>query len=1020
MYAVGRGTRSVADSGGAASLIDPNFELRVSRDADLDPGLEREAALHMVGLRHHDLNCSLSLAVFKEPVMTIDGSIYEKSLIMRFWKEKGEARSPLTNLQLSNTSLRRATIVQNFIESFVQNEIESGKAAALAGSNLEKTGPRALEIERVLQQILTHAVSPSEHVLHGLLQLLDNEHLRDFAARCGALQVAATCFASSCSAAATALLLRMLAFSLVNQQQVQFTAREAEAALLLPDPEMQTRGLQVLAALVADGGTLQLQLEAHLHELLAPLVASGGSAPLNLCAAVLLFAVHLVQHRSAETSRRLCNAGLVEFSVHVLERTPADSAPTAAPAALACWFLSLLWDLHDSRKQRLLDTPRLVAALVRAISINVKFSLQALAVVVGPRRAAMDAVAVLSAPSSSGPARASALVVLAAATRSPTPDSVAYGDRPATLDVVNYVCRNIGGVLEAIECTEDADSLEHGLRLLTNLVAAMGQAPALRRDAPAESPPALMSQRLLGAQGDRITAVVESTTRRIFGELDVDGAAQPWYPQQERWHAACLQAFAFFRHYTRMIAPGEFAQISAVAKTEVVGACLDVLHFAKNTLQQHTAGTANATDAAADADADGDAALGGLVTDALAILETFCSRLDYRDIGCTSLCRTLLALVEPRADEFARRFCLPVLELVHALVCSSEEPVRFCMLRGAAAANDAFRAEMLRRGDHARLWRMLEARSGTPQEDLAVLAVLRDSVAVLPTHRASPRLARFYKKLVEGLLAEIERHVRGVLCCPLTVMACCETLANLLIANVLPRSLLRDSAAASQTTLAAVRVLAAQSPCPFFALEQALRVTVLLASRPCGCGARGGGSCPIVAVSNPLATHAKTDHLRDARALEKLVAADALGTMAATLALLRSPAPELACASGFCAFRHQALPSAARCAELVVVFAVLALGQCPDQPTVEAFIASALAKNLSTTFEQEDALTPAVRNLAWHALARLTLSVAAARTADDLAFSGSAASASAASASAASASAASASAASASAKRKRV
>jgi len=253
---------------------------------------------------------------------------------------------------------------------------------------------------------------------------------------------------------------------------------------------------------------------------------------------------------------------------------------------------------------------------------------------------------------------------------------------------------------------------------------------------------------------------------------------------------------------------------------------------------------------------------------------------------------------------------------------------------------------------------------------------------VLPRHRASPRIARFHKKIVEGLLAHIDKNLCGVSGSPLVVMACCETLANLLVANLLPRSLLRDSAAASMTIVSAVRVLGEQRPCPFFALEQALRVAVLLASRPCGCNARGGASCPVLAASNPLA---QPDHLRDARALEQLFAADALGTMAATLVLLRSPAPELACASGFCAFKPHTQPPAARCKELVVVFAVCALGQRPEQPTVDAFIASSLAKHLSAVFEQEQALAPAVRRLAWHALARLTLCVAAVRTAGELA-----------------------------------
>ena len=432
---------------------------------------ELEAAEYMVGLRHEHLICSLSHALVRDPVYTSDGQMYEKERIKSYWATTGKIRSPLTGLTLDDKLLRPAIMLKNVIDQCVGGEISSGKAAALAGSDLYVTVPKALLIEGVLQRI--NAAQPPDLLLRDLLALCDNVHLRDFATLCGALNVAGACFTRTHSQPAAALLVRMLVFSRDNQEQLAFVAREATAALRSTDPAVQTHGFRVLTALVADGSVVQIDLEEQLAEVLAPVYVDNAArvdAHPCLLKAALFFMVHLLVGRRASTAQRLVDAGGPGIAQHALQALGTDPAATN----LACWFFSLLGDLDSNEKQRLSQWSALELNLVEALRTPQcwYFALAALLAIAGPRRCVIPAVALLAASREDPRARLPALSVLVDATRTPCADAAVFDPRPFVADVVEYLCVHLESIMQVVGlCCEalDTASVEKGIELLGNI-----------------------------------------------------------------------------------------------------------------------------------------------------------------------------------------------------------------------------------------------------------------------------------------------------------------------------------------------------------------------------------------------------------------------------------------------------------------------------------------------------------------------------------------------------------------------
>lgn len=890
----------------------------------------------MVGMRYPDLNCSLSLSLYNDPVMTCDGFVYERACIEHYWSTTGHIRSPLTNLELENFSLRPAIIVKGFVEKFLSEYIESGKAAALVGCDISFNARKAKEIENVIAQISAQPKAPAEVLILTLLRLVDNVYLRDFASRCGALSIAAIYFANNKSAIATELLMRMIAFSLENQQQVQFIACEAEAAVFSDDVELQTRGFHVLAALIADGGTLQNGLEMHLDALIKPIVRNLKNVPASLCKGILVFAVHLLRHRRAYTSKLVYEADVHVLAMFVLDHMMTDNEAVT----LVCWFFSLLSDLPNELKKTFQNMPALEIKLYTAVTTCGSFGLAALTVLVGPRRSVMRAVEVLTDPVSDPRARAAAFNVMTAATMHDTRDQAEFGRRPLIIDVVEYICRSMRAVLDALNSENDSYTLKQGLRLLKNIVCAIDN---LETGSISPVPKAIFLQ-----HGVEIVKIMYSSTERIVMDISNNSHPPALNPMDVEMHASCAEVFGFFRHFIRLLADDDFSNVMSQAKVNVVGACIDVLLFAKAKTSEISLQLPEPQDVIRD-----------MVSDALGILETWCTRIEYRELGHAHILTPMVDLVVYSADRFTRFASMRVLETLHALVCSQEAPVHFCMLRGGSATNHAFRREIVRDKIHVKLLNMLASKRGTRQQDLAVLALLRDTVAEIRTHSRAAKHAKFHARLVPVLLAKIHDSMSCAPGCPLTVMVCTETIANLLVADAVPR--LRGSLALWDTMLATLRVFGVQSPRPTYVLEQALRVVVLLVGSRRACWA-----------SSP-ASFCEVSH--DPRALQRLLAAspqgapEALQTVATVLWLVRSRAPELSCTSRWCGFEHLARSHAARCAELVLTLTLLVLGEEPTERVVGACVDGALLEAVFAALGCADSLPHGA--LLRHALERL-------------------------------------------------
>jgi hypothetical protein len=217
--------------------------------------------------------------------------------------------------------------------------------------------------------------------------------------------------------------------------------------------------------------------------------------------------------------------------------------------------------------------PGLDSKIHEAIEKCGSFGLEALAVVIGPRRAVMRAVEVLGAVSMDSGACGSALCVVAAATSAPMQDQALFGERPLLADVVDYVCRNIDAVLDAIESRRDHYGLEQGLQILWNIVSAIEHpAPGVVAGAP---------RRIFVRRGVKVAGIVQSTTQRIVVEMYSESNMLAWNPMDVLRRTSCAEVFAFFRHFIRLLADDDFSRTMSGAKVDVVGACIDVLHFVK-------------------------------------------------------------------------------------------------------------------------------------------------------------------------------------------------------------------------------------------------------------------------------------------------------------------------------------------------------------------------------------------------------------------------------------------------------
>lgn len=923
MHAAGVLTRLAAERAGATSLFDSVFGPRAEQlntGAGTPAQQELEAAEYIVGLKHRDLICSLTHALVKDPVYTSDGQMYERERILTYWNATGNIRSPLTGLTLDNRVLRPAIMLKNVIDRCVDFEISSGKAAALAGSDLSVNANKAILIEGLLQQM--NATQTPDLLLGNLLALCENVYLRDFAARCGALHVAAACYHRTHSDTTASFLVRMVVFSRDNQEELAFVAREATTALRSTDVQVQTRAFHVLTALVADGTMVQRSLEEHLPEVLSPVFADNAprvDAHPCLFTAALFFLVHLLVGRRSSTTRRVVDAGGPAIARHVLE-----TMDTAAKN-LACWFFSLLGELDRDEKKRLSETLLLDFNFETALETQecFNFALTALLVINGPRRSIRAAVNVMSVSREDSRMHLPVLSLLVNATRTPCVDATTFGPKPSTDDVVDYVCLHMPSVIEVVEhCSKALDhaSVEKGVELLANICHVFE-----RMDPPCSARRKNTTALFINSEHwGRISVVVANIVENILCSTSIVE------PTHVPWQAPCAKAFAMLCQYMSLMTDEEFQNIIPAATHDLVGACLDILEYVK-IFSPHNVPRQSPQ-------------VLDVVLHVLLFLKFTCSRIEYEYVGHTNVAAFLIENISVVDDD---TIAFNTLQTLQVFVCSSSEPAQFWELRGASARNRAFRKEIVdEQLGLIHLFDLLKAPPNTKSEEIAILTLLRDIVPSIPSIRKKRQDDAFHTEFVKLMLVKIDANLRlGEDGCNLTVAICCETLASMLIANEsapksirLPewRALLRQPQVAD-SMMGVLTCFGARRPTPTYVLEQALRVIVMLITR---------GFSSNVSAGLPL--------LRDHQLADGFTTMETLQRFSTLMQALCYASGDTDCLRCGCEPAVRVYSPQARCRELVCGIALHVLGEDADEAVAFVFMDSSFVEAILAVLEQSD------------------------------------------------------------------
>jgi hypothetical protein len=185
-------------------------------------------------------------------VLADDGQMYSRLALLQWWHGKSRFMSPKTGEVLANNKVRPVFAVKEHIQQLLQDVIESGKAAALAGSEDEAVVFQAVEIGKTMAALRPGEINPSDEFLGRLHNLCADAHLRDFAGTCGALGVAAACFTARQNSVTVAFLVRMLAFQADHQERLACILPMAVAGLSGINAERHSLCFQVLSARACD------------------------------------------------------------------------------------------------------------------------------------------------------------------------------------------------------------------------------------------------------------------------------------------------------------------------------------------------------------------------------------------------------------------------------------------------------------------------------------------------------------------------------------------------------------------------------------------------------------------------------------------------------------------------------------------------------------------------------------------------------------------------------------------------
>lgn len=206
---------------------------------------ELQTARAMVADTFPDLVCCINCELFDDPVTTDDGHTYSRVALLRWWQNKLRFTSPKTGAVLASNAVRPVFTLREHIDHLVRAVLRSGKAAALAGSTATA---QAMQIEGSMAALGPADFTPSDEFLERLHRMCTDTHLRDFAARCGALRVAAACFSARQTAVTVDFLVLMLEFNQAHQESLAGMIPVAVAALSSADAELRARCWEVRPA----------------------------------------------------------------------------------------------------------------------------------------------------------------------------------------------------------------------------------------------------------------------------------------------------------------------------------------------------------------------------------------------------------------------------------------------------------------------------------------------------------------------------------------------------------------------------------------------------------------------------------------------------------------------------------------------------------------------------------------------------------------------------------------------------
>ena len=255
--------KALAETGGLL-WTDSRFEPRTPCRVDELQELTLEAARAICYAKFPDLRCSITAALLQDPVSASDGIMYSGPALRRWWEGKHIFTSPLTGAVLATNHVRPAFAVSALTQQLLNDAIDSGKAAALAGYQGDMDD--AVEIANTMAT-LAGEICPPDDFLRRLHDLCADAHLRDFAGACGALGVAAACFTARQNSVTVAFLVRMLAFQAEHQEKLAWMIPVAVAGLSGSDAERHSLCFQVLRARLLRGRfahTARLSFSARL------------------------------------------------------------------------------------------------------------------------------------------------------------------------------------------------------------------------------------------------------------------------------------------------------------------------------------------------------------------------------------------------------------------------------------------------------------------------------------------------------------------------------------------------------------------------------------------------------------------------------------------------------------------------------------------------------------------------------------------------------------------------------------